>query len=70
METEVTQDFYGVHREGIKGGFARNCLLARSMVERGFRVVSLFPRTWNQYKNLRENFVPSLPKSISRSVPC
>ncbi len=51
-ETKETQDFYGVHREGQQGLFARNCLLARRMVERGVRVVSLFQRTWDQHKNL------------------
>lgn len=51
-ETRETLDFYGVNRAGQQGLFARNCLLARRMVERGVRVVSLFQRSWDHHKNL------------------
>ncbi len=34
------------------GGFARNCLLARRMVERGVRFVQLLHRGWDQHGNL------------------
>ena len=51
-ETQETQENYGVNREGQQGIFARNCLLARRLVERGVRVVTLFQRTWDQHKNL------------------
>lgn len=51
-ETHETQENYGVNRAGQQGIFARNCLLARRLVERGVRVVTLFQRTWDQHKNL------------------
>ena len=51
-ETRETMGFYGVDRAGQQGVFAKNCLLARRMVERGVRVVSLFQRTWDHHKNL------------------
>ncbi|HND54612.1 MAG TPA: DUF1501 domain-containing protein, partial [Pirellulaceae bacterium] len=52
QETRDALEAYGVQRPGQQGVFARNCLLARRMVERGVRVVTLFQRTWDQHKNL------------------
>jgi hypothetical protein len=43
---------YGVNESGVDGGFARNCLLARRMVERGVRFVQLMHRGWDQHGNL------------------
>ena len=51
-ESQATHETYGVQRDGQQGIFARNCLLARRLVERGVRVVSLFQRSWDQHKNL------------------
>src|SRR5262249_46202638 len=34
------------------GSYARNCLLARRLVERGVRFVQLFHRGWDQHTNL------------------
>jgi hypothetical protein len=63
-ETKETLDAYGVHREdppikadrgGGKGTyqqFATNCLLARRLVERGVRFVSLFHASWDHHSNL------------------
>ncbi len=45
-------DMYGVDRGYDDGGFARNCLLARRMIERGVRFVQLFHRGWDQHNNL------------------
>jgi hypothetical protein len=45
-------DLYGVDDSGVDGGFARNCLLARRMVERGVRFVQLMHRGWDQHGNL------------------
>ncbi|MCI0740932.1 MAG: DUF1501 domain-containing protein [Gemmataceae bacterium] len=45
-------DMYGVDRGYDDGGFARNCLLARRMVERGVRFVQLFHRGWDQHSDL------------------
>ena len=43
---------YGIDDSGIDGGFARNCLLARRMVERGVRFVQLMHRGWDQHSDL------------------
>lgn len=55
-ESESTLEAYGVNRTGDSKGFqasyARNCLLARRMVERGVRFVTLFLSTWDQHSNL------------------
>jgi hypothetical protein len=45
-------DLYGVDEDGLDGGFARNCLLARRMVERGVRFVQLMHRGWDQHSDL------------------
>jgi hypothetical protein len=45
-------EMYGVDEKGVDGGFARNCLLARRMVERGVRFVQLLHRGWDQHGNL------------------
>ena len=43
---------YGIDEKGLDGGFARNCLLARRMVERGVRFVQLMHRGWDQHGDL------------------
>ncbi|HTK76989.1 MAG TPA: DUF1501 domain-containing protein [Gemmataceae bacterium] len=45
-------EMYGVNDSGEDGGFARNCLLARRLVERGVRFVQLMHRGWDQHNNL------------------
>ena len=52
---------YGLDDDGDDGGFARNCLLARRMVERGVRFVQLMHRGWDQHSNL--------PDADPRPVP-
>jgi hypothetical protein len=51
-ETRQTLEMYGVNRKEDDGGFARNCLLARRMVERGVRFIQLMHRGWDQHNNL------------------
>jgi hypothetical protein len=51
-ESKQTLEMYGVDDRGTDGGFARNCLLARRMVERGVRFVQLMHRGWDQHNNL------------------
>jgi hypothetical protein len=51
-ESKKTIEMYGVDPTGTDGGFARNCLLARRMVERGVRFVQLMHRGWDQHGNL------------------
>lgn len=62
-ESKKTLDLYGVTRKTPSGGgrgggrdvysaFAGNCLLARRMVERGVRFVSLYHASWDHHSNL------------------
>lgn len=57
-ETKSTLDEYGLTREdasdksGFLGSYARNCLLARRMIERGVRFVTLFLSTWDHHSYL------------------
>ena len=63
-ETRDTLDMYGVDRPepaklGTRGkqgnthqSFARNCLLARRMVERGVRFVNIVYASWDHHSNL------------------
>ncbi len=63
-ETKATLEAYGVNRETPKFGargsggadtyqtFAKNCLLARRMVERGVRFVNIIHASWDHHSNL------------------
>lgn len=63
-ESRATLEAYGVNRDegsfknytgGGKGefkAFARNCLLARRLVERGVRFVNMYHATWDHHANL------------------
>jgi len=52
-ESAATLASYGTARAGEAGGFARNCVLARRLVERGVRFVTLFHRKWDQHSGLK-----------------
>jgi hypothetical protein len=45
-------DMYGIKDDGVDGGFARNCLLARRMAERDVRFIQLMHRGWDQHGDL------------------
>ncbi|MCB9922842.1 MAG: DUF1501 domain-containing protein [Planctomycetaceae bacterium] len=49
-EPQHVLDMYGV--DPAKASFAKNCLLARRLVERGVRYVQLFHEAWDQHGNL------------------
>jgi hypothetical protein len=51
-ETKKTIEMYGIDDSGVDGGFARNCLLARRMAERGVRFIQLMHRGWDQHGDL------------------
>lgn len=63
-ESAATLDAYGLNREDPKikversggpgqyRGFARNCLLARRLVERGVRFVNIYHASWDHHSNL------------------
>ena len=65
-ETAATLDLYGVNDSNpLKGRFAKNCLLARRLVERGVRFVQLFNGAyamgegvgnWDGHKKLKEQY--------------
>lgn len=50
-ETPATLAMYGV--DPVQPSFARNCLLARRLVERGVRFVHLCHGDWDHHSNLR-----------------
>ncbi|MCA9047027.1 MAG: DUF1501 domain-containing protein, partial [Planctomycetaceae bacterium] len=47
-ETERTLNMYGVGQAGTDS-FARKCLLARKMVEKGVRFIQLYNGTWDSH---------------------
>ncbi len=62
-ETDATKKAYGLDRPEPKGGgrgqlgntyqdFARNCLLARRLVERGVRFINIVYASWDHHSNL------------------
>jgi hypothetical protein len=51
-ESAKTLAMYGLDANGAGGQYARNCLLARRMSERGVRFVQLYHRGWDQHGNL------------------
>ncbi|QDU98710.1 DUF1501 domain-containing protein [Lignipirellula cremea] len=60
QETAATQDLYGVE-EKTCGHFARQCLMARRLVERGVRCVQIYSggmeneRSWDGHKDIAAN---------------
>jgi hypothetical protein len=50
-EPKHVLEMYGV--DPAKPNFARNCLLARRMIERGVRFVQLFHEAWDQHGDLK-----------------
>ena len=51
-ESKETLELYGITDSSEDGGFARNCLLARKMAERGVRFIQLMHRGWDQHSSL------------------
>jgi hypothetical protein len=43
---------YGLDEQGGGNAYARNCLLARRLTERGVRFIQLYHRGWDQHGNL------------------
>lgn len=50
-ETPETRALYGLN--GNEPGFARNCLLARRLIERGVRFVQLFHEDWDHHGGIQ-----------------
>ena len=64
-ESQATLDLYGINRSepqieggntlggtGLFGTFARNCLMARRLVERGVRVVQVIHASWDHHSRI------------------
>jgi hypothetical protein len=59
-ETQSTLDLYGIQNPQ-EATFARNCLLARRLVERGVRFVQLYDTNWDHHGGPTETLETHLP---------
>ncbi|MCA1962606.1 MAG: DUF1501 domain-containing protein, partial [Prosthecobacter sp.] len=60
-ESQATLDLYGI-KDPKETTFARNCLLARRLVERGVRFVQLYDTNWDHHGGPTENLEKHLPE--------
>ncbi|MCA9265711.1 MAG: DUF1501 domain-containing protein [Planctomycetales bacterium] len=60
-ETQETLDLYGI-KDPRESTYARNCLLARRLVERGVRFVQLYHTNWDHHGGPTENLEKHLPE--------
>jgi hypothetical protein len=69
-ESAATLELYGVQNPR-EATFARNCLLARRLVERGVRFIQLYHTNWDHHGGPTENLEQHLP-AICREIdqPC
>lgn len=65
-ETEETLRLYGI-KDPKESSYARNCLLARRLVERGVRFVQLYHTNWDHHGGPTENLEEHLP-AISKEI--
>ena len=61
-ESKATLDLYGV--DPAKPSFARNCLLARRLIERGTRFVQLYHTNWDSHGGPGETLEDDFPKVV------
>ena len=61
QETQATLDMYGIKDPG-ESSYARNCLLARRLVERGVRFIQLYHTNWDHHGGPSENLDKHLPE--------
>jgi hypothetical protein len=64
-ESDATMKLYGIDK--AKPSFARNCLLARRLVERGVRFVQLYHTNWDSHGGPGENLQGDFEK-VCREV--
>ena len=64
-ESQATLNLYGVEKD--KPSFARNCLLARRLIERGVRFVQLYHTNWDSHGGPGENLQGDFEK-VCRDV--
>lgn len=69
-ETPETLKLYGIQNPK-EASFARNCLLARRLVERGVRFIQLYHTNWDHHGGATENLETHLP-AVCREIdqPC
>jgi hypothetical protein len=60
-ESQATLGMYGI-KDPQESSFARNCLLARRLVERGVRFVQLYDTNWDHHGGPTENLEKHLPE--------
>ncbi|MDX1952891.1 MAG: DUF1501 domain-containing protein [Verrucomicrobiota bacterium] len=65
-EPKTVLEMYGVEPE--KPGFARNCLLARRLIERGVRFVQLFHEAWDQHGDLKNGLTKNCKETDQPSA--
>ncbi|MEM8952614.1 MAG: DUF1501 domain-containing protein [Verrucomicrobiota bacterium] len=61
-EPEHVLSLYGLDADGEGGDFAKNCLLARRLCERGVRFVQIFNKGWDHHANIYQ----ALPRSAAK----
>jgi Protein of unknown function (DUF1501) len=60
-ESPETLEMYGI-KDPKESSFARNCLLARRLVERGVRFIQLYHTNWDHHGGPTENLETHLPQ--------
>ncbi len=60
-ETQETLDLYGC--DPAAPSFARGCLLARRMIERGVRMVTLYNEGWDAHSDVKGNHTGNCQKT-------
>jgi hypothetical protein len=69
-ESQATLESYGI-RNPQETSFARNCLLARRLVERGVRFIQLYDTNWDHHGGVTENLEKHMPeKCLDIDRPC
>ncbi len=72
-ETKAIHAMYGTAAPAHDGGFAKNCLLARRMVERGVRFVQVWSgqggpsNNWDNHGNIAKE-LPPIAKQVDRPI--
>lgn len=70
QESQETLDQYGI-KDPNESSFARNCLLARRLVERGVRFIQLYHTNWDHHGGPTENLDKHLPQCCGEiDQPC
>lgn len=70
VESQSTLDLYGI-KDPKETTFARNCLLARRLVERGVRFVQLYHSSWDSHGGIGETLEDDFTKTVAQvDQPC